>query len=266
MSAATRAAATVLIMGGVAAGIYHYWRSGLESSGPAAPPTETGVPAAPAASGEPEIRHPIAADATLPDAAAAPLPTLADSDPEMDGALRQLLGDEPGYTLLQPDRIIHRIVATVDNLPRRHAAAGKLPLKPVGSPFGVQGGASGLSIAPGNSLRYGAYVRLVQAVDAAGVVALYRRYYPLFQQAYTELGYPKGYFNDRLIEAIDDLLDAPDLDGSIALVQPKVLYQFADPELEARSAGQKIMVRMGRENAAKVKAKLREIRGALTRR
>ncbi|MGQ0653783.1 MAG: DUF3014 domain-containing protein [Betaproteobacteria bacterium] len=43
-------------------------------------------------------------------------------------------------------------------------------------------------------------------------------------------------------------------------MRPKVLYEFVDPDLETRSAGQKIMLRMGAENAAKVKAKLREIR------
>ena len=37
-------------------------------------------------------------------------------------------------------------------------------------------------------------------------------------------------------------------------------YEFADPTLEARSAGQKIMLRMGRDHAITVKAKLREIR------
>ena len=42
------------------------------------------------------------------------------------------------------------------------------------------------------------------------------------------------------------------------------MYQFADPELEARSAGQKIMIRMGSENAARIKAKLQEVRRELT--
>ena len=53
--------------------------------------------------------------------------------------------------------------------------------------------------------------------------------------------------------------------GPIALVQPKALYQFADPELEKLSAGQKIMIRMGPANAAKVKAKLRQIRSELAK-
>ena len=46
----------------------------------------------------------------------------------------------------------------------------------------------------------------------------------------------------------------------MTLAQPKVLYQFSDPALESLSAGQKTMIRMGPENEAKVKAKLREIR------
>jgi hypothetical protein len=39
---------------------------------------------------------------------------------------------------------------------------------------------------------------------------------------------------------------------------------FADPKLESLSAGQKIILRMGRENREKLKSKLREIRQALT--
>lgn len=78
------------------------------------------------------------------------------------------------------------------------------------------------------------------------------------------MGYPSGAFNDRLIEAIDDLLITPDVKRSIHLVQPKVMYEFADPEFEALSTGEKIMLRIGSDNAARIKAKLREIRRELT--
>ena len=42
-----------------------------------------------------------------------------------------------------------------------------------------------------------------------------------------------------------------------------VLLEFADPALEARSAGQKVLLRIGSANAARIKAKLRDIRAAL---
>ena len=86
-------------------------------------------------------------------------------------------------------------------------------------------------------------MKLVNAVDTAKLVALYVRYYPLFQQAYRELGYPKGYFNDRLVEVIDHLLGAPEVPASAKLVRPKVFYLYADPGLEAQSAGRKVLMR-----------------------
>ena len=76
-------------------------------------------------------------------------------------------------------------------------------------------------------------------------------------------GFPGKYFNDRLMEAIDDLLATPELDAPAKLLRPRVLYEFADPDLETRSAGQKILLRMGPENAARLKAKLWEIRREL---
>lgn len=60
------------------------------------------------------------------------------------------------------------------------------------------------------------------------------------------------------------MLAAPDIKGPVKLVRPKVMYQFADPSLEARSAGQKILIRMGSDNAGRIKAKLNEIRHELT--
>ncbi|MDQ6923194.1 MAG: DUF3014 domain-containing protein, partial [Pseudomonadota bacterium] len=112
--------------------------------------------------------------------------------------------------------------------------------------------------------RYTPYVQIATAIDAKNLVSAYVHFYPLIQEDYRDLGYPKGYFNDRLIEAIDDLLATPELTDPPQLVQPKVLYQYSDPDLEARSAGQRMMIRMGAENATKIKAKLQEIRRELT--
>ena len=42
------------------------------------------------------------------------------------------------------------------------------------------------------------------------------------------------------------------------------MYTFADPTLEALPAGQKLLLRMGPDNAAVVKAKLKELRAIVT--
>jgi hypothetical protein len=107
-------------------------------------------------------------------------------------------------------------------------------------------------------------MKLVQGVDIDQLGSLYIRYYPLFQQAYEDLGYPGQYFNDRLVEVIDHLLQTPDLQQPIQLKQGKVFYEYADPALEARSAGQKLLMRMGPQNEAAIKAKLKELRVYVT--
>ncbi len=205
---------------------------------------------------KPAIQHP------LPEPAKS-LPTLEMSDAMMRESLVELLGRKAFDEFVAPDKLIRRIVATVDNLPRRTAPRRMMPIDPVRGRFITSGGGGAFTLDPANSSRYAPYVQLAEAVPARALVAIYVEAYPLFQRAYEELGFGGRYFNDGLLEAIDDLLAAPEVGAPIRLVQAKVLYEFADPELETRSAGQKIVIRMGAENARKVKAKLREIRQEL---
>jgi hypothetical protein len=207
-----------------------------------------------AESAGPAIRHPVqTADAEREK----PLPKLDDSDALMREMVTGLIDSRVFDAVFNPAQLIRRIVATVDNLPRKTAPVRVMPLRPVPGQF---------TTGAANTARYMPYVRVLDSVDARSLVRRYVASYPLFQSAYAELGYPDLYFNDRLVEAIDDLLAAPELPGPADLVQPKVLYEFADSGLEGRSAGQKIMMRMGAGNAAKVKAKLREIRRELLQR
>ncbi len=42
------------------------------------------------------------------------------------------------------------------------------------------------------------------------------------------------------------------------------MFTYADPALEALPAGQKLLIRMGPDNASAIKAKLTELRAAIT--
>ena len=225
------------------------------------PPTPADTPLPPAAVAEPEIRYP------LPDSAEKekPLPPLAKSDPTVLAALADLFGQKTVKQLFQPQEVVRRIVVTVDNLPRKIVSAQLLPTTRPAGKLRTEGKGETLVLAEENYSRYTPFVRVAEMVDAKAFAAAYTKLYPLFQQAYRELGYPKGYFNDRLVAVIDHMLQAPKVEGPIALVQPHIFYKFADPELESLSAGHKLMLRIGEANAAKVKAKLREIRSELTR-
>lgn len=235
----------------------------LETPPSAPPPVPRPAAAQPGKAATPGEPQPAILNPLPPPAEAASLPALAESDTLLRKMLVALIGREAFEALVYPSGIATRIVATVDNLPRRSAPRRTMPVLAVPGAFRAEGRGDDTAIAGDNAARYAPYVRALQAVDAKALVAAYVRAYPLFQQAYQELGFPGRYFNDRLIEALDDLLAAPEPDGPVKLTRPKVLYEFADPALEAASAGQKILIRMGRDNALQVKAKLREIRGAL---
>ena len=182
------------------------------------------------------------------------LPKLENSDSMMRDSLAGLVGRQAFADYFIAADIVRRIVATVDNLPRETAPRRVMPLNPVPGAF-IPDSA--------NYERYAPYVRVFEAIEPHALVQGYVRAYPLFQNAYEQLGYPGQYFNDRLIQAIDDLLDTPEPATEPGLMRPRVLYEFADPDLETRSAGQKMLLRMGRDNAARVKGKLREIRREL---
>ena len=138
-----------------------------------------------------------------------------------------------------------------------------MPINAVPGGFAAVTRADDTVVDGANYGRYVPYVRVLEAVDAKTLIAGYARTYALFQRAYEELGFPGKYFNDRLMEVLDDLIAAPETTGAPKLLRPRVLYEFADPDLETRSAGKKILLRIGPENAARVKAKLTEIRREL---
>jgi Protein of unknown function (DUF3014) len=241
-------AAAVVI---AAAGTWYYLHT-RHAAVPPAPAAQLPVPVPPA---EDAIQHPLAA---ADDAAAkAPLPALNDSDAALSDALGRVIGPSALKDYLLPENIIRHIVVTIDNLPRPKAAVAKRPASAVGGTFVVDGDELRAKLDPQNFARYQPMVAVISKLDLHQLVGVYGHFYPLFQQSYQDLGYPNGYFNDRLVQVIDNLLATPAPAEPIELLRPNVMYTFADPRLESLSAGQKILIRMGPENAAEIKIKLK---------
>jgi hypothetical protein len=247
------AAAVVVI----AAGTWYYLHNRHAGT-----PQATAQPPAAAAPDEAAIEHPVPAGAET--AASGPLPTLADSDAPLIDALVKIAGASAVKDYLLPDSVIRHFVVTIDNLPRQKVAVQKRPIAPVSGPFVADGDELHATLDAQNFARYQPLVAVAGKLDTRQLTAVYIRFYPLFQQAYQDLGYPNGYFNDRLVQVIDNLLATPQPAGPVVLVRPNVMYTFADPALESRSAGQKLLMRMGPDNAATIKAKLKELRAAIT--
>ena len=256
-------------------------RSVASSTGGVGAPDEVAPPAQPLPEAAPPAqsagsspKYPIAPAQPGPADQARPKPTPAEIDAQVRPALDELAGSQGVSEFLQAGGFVQRVVATVDNLTRPHAPGAAWPMQPAAGQFTVTGQGDDRTIDPANSARYTPFVRFVQAIDSARAAALYRKHYPLFQQAYEDLGYPGQYFNDRLVAVIDHLLQAPEpasppkvtrveIKGPYASERPWTRFEFVDPELEALSSGQKMMIRMGVDNEQRVKAKLREVRIAV---
>lgn len=280
--------AVVLACAVAAGAAWWFWLRPVEP--PPAPPPVVSAPPAPepvASAPTPEASGPQnPVEALAP--ADASLPALAESDKRVEELLTELMGREKVLTYLLTDGFVRRVVATVDNLGRAHAPSRMWPVQPTAQRFVVDGdagvgGAEGAQVGNGersnapttvsaaNAARYTPLLTVAEVVPMEAAVALYVRLYPLFQQAYEELGYPKRYFNDRLVAVLDSLLQAPEPQGPLQVkltpvntevtnLRPWVRYEYVDPALESLPSGQKIMVRMGHANEVRAKALIRDLR------
>lgn len=260
--------AVVLIA--AAAGVY-VWNARRAAPPAAVPPPAAEAPVA--TPDAPTIRHPVQ-DIAQPDAPASG--EIAETNDQIRSLLVDWLGRDAVQQFLQLDDFARHAVVTVDNLGRPHAAPRLWPVNPTAGRYAVESKGELLYPTADNAKRYAGFVTFVESIDARRAAALYARNYALFQKQYEELGYPGRYFNDRLVEVIDLMIATPvpqqppalkltDVKGPVASTHPWLRYEFADPALEALPAGQKMMLRVGPEQQKRLRAKLVELRAALTR-
>jgi hypothetical protein len=236
---------------------------------PAEPPArataaaDTAAPWVDPAPTTPPGQYPIEDVPVLPGEAAQPLPPLDQSDAEALAALSAAAGGADLAGVLRAEFLLPRLVATIDALPRASITQNVYAARPVAGSLATVETDGRTWLDRGNDARYATAVALFEAVDSRQLVSAYVRFYPLLQQAYRDLGVADRRFNDRLVEVIDHLLAAPSPAGPLELVRvpDKPRWAFADPRLEAASIGHKAMIRLGPDQAARVKAKLRERRG-----
>jgi hypothetical protein len=244
-----------------------YFRPEKSPQPPAMPEPEQTPIAIPEA--EPEIRYPLpetpppAAEMEAETPVVQPLPALDESDAFTRDLLNQLFGEAARKKLLSSQDFLQRLVLIIDALPRKTLPMQHVPVRsPLGS-FETTGEPGAQIIALENFNRYAPYVALAEAVPPQRLAATYLRIYPLLEQAYRDTGHPKGYFHDRMIEVLDHLLATPQVTGPISVKEHVIPYRYADPQLEALSAGRKTLLRMGPENADRVKNVLGQLRSLL---
>ncbi len=250
----------ILLAIAVAAGLTYYWIQINRVAPPAEPPTLAVEPVVELPT-SPVHPFPRVDPPTGPSGELVTLPSLDQSDEYLKLELADVLGSRTVAEMLAERDLIAKIVATVDNLPRSHVAERIRPVAGLAGAFDAEAiNSNEFTISSDSYRRYDVLVDLVTAADLNELTEVYGRFYPLFQKAYRDLGYPNAHFNDRLVAVIDHLLTTPELEEPIKVVRPHVLYEYADMDIESLSSGQKLLLRMGSEHAARIKVTLRELR------
>ena len=188
------------------------------------------------------------------------LPAMSESDQLIRDGVTSLT-DHGGITdWLIIDELIRKFVVLVDNVAR-----GNVPRQHIGflaprGKFAVTGAMDETHYIDEKSYsRYDLVTEIFISIDTRRAVEFYTLVKPLFQQAFEELGYPDRRFDDVMFIGIGRLLETPDVPQPIELVQPSVVYKFANPRVERLSAAQKQLIRMGPKNTRVIKEKLSEV-------
>ena len=226
----------VLVLGGV----FYYYKT-----------IWSAAPAAPALSGP----------AAAPDSASdgEPLPKLEDSDAFVRPKAAELSSDAVYRSWLKTDDLLPRLAAALNMI-----GAGKVPKDGLSfmaprRKFSALKKGGVFYASPASYARYDGVAAAVASIDAPKAAQLYRRYRRLFQEAYQGLGENNGDVQDAIARAARVLLAAPAAGPAAALTEKGLVYAYADDSLERLRPAQKLLMRMGPANEAKVQAKVREL-------
>ncbi|MBL4820846.1 MAG: DUF3014 domain-containing protein [Gammaproteobacteria bacterium] len=201
---------------------------------------------------EPELEE-------LPQSEVIELPDLNNSDSFAFERLRQLQSGVAILAYLKDEQIIRRFVVLVDNISKGNLPQSNLPYKAIPGEMPVSSIDENLFVMDVEGFtRFDKLVDAVAALDARQAMAVYRLFSPLFQQAYAEIGYRDVNFDITLRRAIRNVLNTDEIEGPFQLVKPSVMYLYADADIENMADVQKQIIRLGPENAEKLKTQLRQ--------
>ena len=226
-------------------------------------PVERVMPAATPAVADPSPAEPATPLVTIPiepapepeqEEPSEPLPSLNNSD---SFVLARLASMEMGASLLRvlaPEDLIRKFVVFVSNVAEGELPQLEYPLRRLGSEFVVREIDTNLfETSAATHQRFDTLIDTLVALDPQQGVSIYRALRPLFQEAYAEIGY-QGSFDAVLIQAIDQIMSAPQETGPFQLIKPSVMFLYAESRLEDMTPVQKQLLRLGPENTAKLQA------------
>jgi hypothetical protein len=165
--------------------------------------------------------------------------------------------------LLIDEALLERFVIMTNTLAEEQIADNNRVLIQPEKPFRTYRQADKEWIDPASYKRYAPYVEVFESLETESLLQLYQEYKPAIQNIFVQIGNPSDSFDEKLKQAIDILLDTPEVPVPVEVFTDSVMYKFADSRLESLTAPQKQLLRTGPENMRRIKAKLREIKETL---
>lgn len=189
-----------------------------------------------------------------------PLPNLDEASPVL---IEEAAAAGLAVDVVDSENVVRKLVVLAESMANGEIVREAMVVRGPESRFVVQEIDHQLYIDERTYARFDDLALWFYNLDTDALVALFNRFEPLFVEAHDEIKQPGSRLRNRILDAIAILLDTPEPTGLLALKDDKVMYTFADPELEALPPAQKQLLRLGPDNRALVKTKLREIRQRL---
>lgn len=192
------------------------------------------------------------------------LPPLDQIDPLVRELVTQITSHPRVAAWLATQGLIRNFVVVVSIVAEGRTPAGQLRVLRPSAGFRVVERSDQLYIDPRSYERYDGLAAATASIDPAGAARLYATLKPRIEEAYRDLGVPDTPFDRTLEQAIVLLLKTPILDDPVwAEPQGAIGYGFAAPDVEALTAAQKQLLRMGPRNVRTIQSSLRAIALAL---
>ncbi|WP_340678820.1 DUF3014 domain-containing protein [Paraglaciecola sp.] len=204
--------------------------------------------------------EPVVVTEPMPELAPQPLDT---SDGTVKTKLLKLSDYDSFARLIIDEALLERFVVMTNTLAEEQVSGSNRVLVQPDKPFRTYQQAEKQWIDPASYKRYTPYVDVLASLDTKSLLQLYTEYKPAIDGIFAEISTPSDTFNEKLKQAIDILLDTPEIPMPVEVYTDSVMFKFADSHLESLSAPQKQLLRTGPENMRRIKAKLREIKEAL---
>jgi hypothetical protein len=183
------------------------------------------------------------------------LPALGQSDPMIREAVALLSRHPLLARLAATPNVVRAIVLAVVQI-----GDGKTPAKSLSAlePVG-QVSMTGTRIDPATYARWNGAVAALTSANPADAAQAYVNVKPIFDEAYAELGYPNGDFDEAVVRAIRTLSATPEVPADAVLLQRSNTVEYDDARLRGLLPVQKQLLLIGPDHRRAVIRWLHEL-------